>query len=124
MDKRTFVSGTIMLGYRSYFIHFTPPRAVLVNETQSCIVTMLLKHASDHYLGRYLFCFGMGITQKLKMACIQGDVYFLNFSGVTYCSNLVYSNEIKEINMSNTCHFNFVCYTHAEKYNAALNSDP
>ena len=57
------------------------------------------------------------ITQKLKMACIREYVYFLNFTGVTYCSNLVYSNEIKEINMSSyTCH--------AEKYNSALNSDP
>ena len=59
------------------------------------------------------------------MVCIRGHVYCLNTIGVTYCSHLVYSNEIKEINMfSNTCHFKLFCDTHAEKYNTALNSNP
>ena len=59
--------------------------------------------------------FGMGSTKKQKMACIQGHIYFLNFIGVTYCSKLIYSNDIQEINMSlNTCHFQFLCDAHAK----------
>ena len=43
----------------------------------------------------------------------------------TYCSHLIYSNEIQEINISsNICCFSFLCDTHAVKYNTALNSDP
>ena len=44
--------------------------------------------------------------------CLFGDRMH-----VTYCSHLVYSNDIQEINMSsNTCHFLFLCATHAVKY--------
>ena len=51
--------------------------------------------------------------------------FFDNRTHVTYCSHLVYSNEIQEINMSsNTCRFLFLCDTHAVKYNTALNCDP
>ena len=54
-----------------------------------------------------------------------GVGFFDDRTPVIYCSHLVYSNEIQEINMSsNTCHFKFLCDTHAEKYNTALNSDP
>ena len=54
-----------------------------------------------------------------------GVCFFDDRTHVTYCSHLVYSNEIQEINMSsNTCHFQFVYDTHAVKYNTALNSDP
>ena len=51
--------------------------------------------------------------------------FFDDRTRVTYCSHLVHSNEIQEINMSSkTCRFYFVCDTHAVKYNTALNSDP
>ena len=44
---------------------------------------------------------------------------------VIYCSNLVCSIEIHEINMSsNARHVYFLRDTHGEKYNAILNSDP
>ena len=37
-----------------------------------------------------------------------GGCFFDDRTRVTYCSYLVYSNEIQEINMSsNTCHFEF-----------------
>ena len=54
-----------------------------------------------------------------------GDCFFNDRTYVTYCSHLVYSNEIQEINMSsNTCRFYFFYDTHAVKYNTALNRDP
>ena len=54
-----------------------------------------------------------------------GVCFFDDRTHVTYCSHLVYSIEIQEINMfSNTCRFYFVCDTHAVKYNTAVNSDP
>ena len=57
-------------------------------------------------------------TQNLLGTHYLGRYYIFRHS------NLVYSNEIQEINMSsNTCHFQFLCDTHAEKYNTALNSD-
>ena len=39
------------------------------------------KFARDHHLG-WCYIFRLSITQKLKMACIQGHVYFLNFIAV------------------------------------------
>ena len=39
------------------------------------------KFASDHYLGQY-YHFRHGYHKKLKMACIRGHVYFLNFIAV------------------------------------------
>ena len=60
----------------------------------------------------------------LKHLFFGGVRFFDDKTRVTYCSHLVHSNDIQEINMSsNTCHFKFLCDTHAEKYKTALNNN-
>ena len=59
-----------------------------------------------------------------KPPCLR-VCFFDDIPHVNYCSHLVYSNDIQKINMSSkTCRFDFMCDTHAVKYNTALNSDP
>ena len=54
-----------------------------------------------------------------------GVCFFNERLRAIYSSNLEYSIDIHEINMSsNTCHIHCLRDTHAEKTNTPINSDP